>query len=294
MKKVVSVITLVCISSSCCAADNVDDFMKVADEEYVQHHSETSVFNEDVDIGSFTPTRIFTRKGGSPSDFRDIEKIEYTSSGVAFFRDPHKNQCYVDIYHPDPSNKYKCRVFGYNGRDVTMGSKSFSVYEVLNESDSFEEQKPRLIYVTTSGLYIVSESENPLVNVASKYFAGEPLKFEGEVIKISAVDGKRTINDKPLNYAHFSSDQPTYNQEEGSMENAVLHLNCKAKAEPEFPDQDVSIQMQIFENGMMSKEKSMWDKTVEKTKDLWEEIQNKYQEFTSKKSEESDTSQKSQ
>lgn len=292
MKKVVSVFALVCISVGCYAVDNVDDFMQVATDEYVQHHSESSVFNEEVDIGGFTPTHIFTRKGGSPSDFRDVEKIEYTGSGVIFFRDPHKNQCYVDISHPDPSNEYKCRVFGYNGRDVTMGSKSFSVYEVLNESDSFEEQKPRLIYVTTSGLYIVSESENPLVNVASKYFAGESLKFEGEVIKISAVDGQRTINDKPLNQDHFSSDQPTYNQDKGSAAYAVLHLNCKAKAEPEFPDQDLSVQMQIFGTGMMSKKKSAWDKTVEKTKDLWEEIQTKYQNFTSKKGEKSNDSKK--
>ena len=293
MKKVVSVVALVCIFSGCYAAENTDDFMKVSGEEYAQHHSEPSVFNEDVDIGSFTPTRIFTRKGGNPSDFRDIEKIDYTSSGVTFFRDPHKNQCYVDISHPNSSNKYKCRIFGYNGRDITMGSKSFSVYEVLNEFNSFEVQKPRLIYVTTGGLYIVSESENPLVNVASKYFAGESLKFEGEVIKISAIDGRRTINDQSLKEDHFASDQPTYNQAEGAANNAVLHLNCKVKTGPEFPDQDVSVQMQTFENGIIPKKRSTWDKIVDKAKELWEEIQNKYQEFTSKKSEKADESKKS-
>jgi len=291
MKKVIPVVTI-CISAGCYAIDNVDDFIKIAKEEYIQHHSEPSVFNEDVDIGSFTPTRVFTRKGGNPSDFRDIEKIDYTSSGVTFFRDPHKNQCYVDISHPDPNNKYKCRVFGYNGRDVTMGSKSFSVYEVLNEFNSFEIQKPRLIYVTMSGLYIVSESENPLVKVASNYLAGEPLKFEGEVIKISAVDGQRTINDQALSQDHFSSNQSTYNQKEGSISNAVLHLNCKAKAEPEFPDQDLSIQVQIFKSGMISKKSSMWNKTVDKIKELWEEIQNKYQTITYNKSEKLDEDKK--
>ncbi len=282
MKKVVSVFALVCISTGCYAVDNVDDFMQVATDEYVQHHSESSVFNEEVDIGGFTPTHIFTRKGGTPSDFRDVEKIDYTISGVTFFRDHHKNQCYVDILPPDPSNKYKCRIFGYNGRDVVMGSKSFSVYEVLSEYNSFEEQKSRLIYVTTSGLYIVSESENPLVNVASKYFAGESLKFEGEVIKISAVDGQRTINDQPLSLLHFASSEPTYNQEEGAKKTAVLSLNCKANAKPEFPDRDLSIQVQIFSNSTKSGN-SFWDKTVNKAKELWEEIQNKYKSLTAKK-----------
>lgn len=254
MSKILSAITLSSVFFSCYSIEAVDDFIPLSDNEYIQHHSETSEFNDEVDVGFFTSTHIFTRKEGNPSDFRDIQKIEYTTSGVSFFRNPYTNQCYIDIYHPDLSNSRKCRIFGYNGRDITTGSRSFSVYKVLSEFGSFTYDKPRLIYVTTSGLYIVSESNNSLMNVSSRCLLKEKSLFDGEIIKISAVDGRRTINGQDIGPEHFSDSKDSLL--------ALLNLNCKADAEPIFPDEESPISTELsshsFVNRLTSKIKSFW------------------------------------
>ena len=254
MKKVLSAIILSSVFFSCYSIETVDDFIPLSDNEYIQHHSETSEFSDDVDIGSFTPTHVFTRKEGNPSDFRDVQKIEYTASGVSFFRNPFTNQCYIDIYHPDLSNSHKCRIFGFNGRDITTGSRSFSVYKVLNEFGSFADEKSRLIYVTTGGLFIVSESNNSIMNVSTRCLLKEKSLFEGEIIKISAVDGRRTINGQDIESGHFFDDKDSTQ--------ALFMLNCAADAAPDFQDEEPLISTELsshsFVNRLTSKIKSFW------------------------------------
>ncbi len=254
MNKVLSAIILSNIFFGCYSIEAVDDFIPLTDNEYIQHHSETSEFNDEVDIGCFTPTHVFTRKEGNPSDFRDVQKIEYTTSGVSFFRNPFTNQCCIDIYHPDLSNSRKCRVIGYNGRDISTGSRSFSVYKVLDEFGSFTYDRPRLVYVTTSGLYIVSESNNSLMNVSSRCILKEKSLFDGEIIKISAVDGRRTFNGQDIGPEHFSDSK--------NSPLALLKLNCKVDAEPVFPDEETPISTKLSSHSLMnritSKIKSFW------------------------------------
>ncbi len=254
MKKLLTAIALIIVFSDGYSIETVDDFIPVSDNEYIQHHTETSDFSDDVDIGCFTPTHVFTRKEGNPSDFRDVQKIEYTISGVSFFRNPFANQCYIDIYHPDLSNSRKCRIFGFNGRDITTGSRSFSVYKVLNEFGSFTDDKSRLIYVTTEGLYIVSESNNSIMNVSTRCLLKEKSQFEGEIIKISAVDGQRTINGQIIESEHFSDGKKSAP--------ALFKLNCKVDATPDFPEEEPFISTELsshsFVNRLTSKIKSFW------------------------------------
>ena len=254
MRKILSAVILSNMFFGCYSVETVDDFIPLSDNEYIQHHTETSEFSDDVDVGCFTPTHVFTRKEGNPSDFRDVQKIEYTTSGVSFFRNSFANQCYIDIYHPDSSNSRKCRIFGFNGRDITTGSRSFSVYKVLNKFGSFTDEKSRLIYVTTGGLFIVSESNNSIMNVSTRCLLKEKSLFEGEIIKISAVDGRRTINGQNIESSHFSEGKDSTQ--------ALFLLNCKADAKPDFPSEDLLVSTELsshsFVNRLTSKIKSFW------------------------------------
>ena len=125
---------------------------------------------------------------------------------------------------------------------------------MLSEFDSFTDDKPRLIYVTTSGLYIVAESNNSIMNVSYRCLLKEQSLFEGEIIKISAIDGRRTINGKDIGSEHFSDskDSPS----------ALLKLNCKADEKPDFPDEEPLISTELsshsFVNRLALKIKSLW------------------------------------
>ncbi len=254
MRKLLSAVILTGTFYSCYSAETVDDFIPLTDNEYIQHHSETATFSDDVDVGCFTPTHVFTRKEGNPSDFRDVQRIEYTESGVSFFRNPFTNQCCIDIYHPDLSNSRKCRIFGFNGSDVNTGSRGFSVYKVSTEFNSFTNDNPRLIYVTTSGLYIVSESNNSLISVSSRCLLKDPTLFEGEIIKISAVDGRRTVNGQDIESRHFFD-----GKESGE---ALFKLNCKVDVKPQFPNIESPLSTEPSSHSLMnrltSKIKSFW------------------------------------
>jgi len=136
----------------------------------------------------YTPTHIITYPNGDPNDFRDIKEINYTKSKVSFYKD-YNNKCCIDIYD-DKSNPNKCRIIGQNGQTILYTDKnySFDMYEVSQESNSFFDNKPRLIYVNLYGLYIVSKKENTIENYIKNN------KFEGEVIEVSSLDGQRKVS----------------------------------------------------------------------------------------------------
>ena len=194
MKKIISTVAMVCLSFSCFAEDY---FVKIANNEYVLQHGEKS---KDLGFNSsgygavapidavYTPTHIFTYPDGNPAHFRNIQKIEYTESKATFVKDMKSKKCCIDILD-DKEAKNKCRIIGVNGHNIG----SFEVYEAAEEANSFTDSKSRLIFVDHSGLYIVPKEENSIESVSKNYFKNGSFDFKGEIIKISAVDGKREV-----------------------------------------------------------------------------------------------------
>lgn len=203
MKRIISTMAMVCLSFSCFAEDY---FVKVADNEYVLQHGEKS---KDLDLehsvyrAVYTPTHIFTYPDGTPAHFRNIQKIDYTESNVTFYKDIKSRKCCIDIYD-DEKNPNKCRIIGVNGHEIINTIKknsreiinigSFEVYEVEGEANSFTDSKQRLIYVDHSGLYIVEKDKNTVEDIFKNYFRNKKFGFNGEIIKISAIDGKREVS----------------------------------------------------------------------------------------------------
>lgn len=191
--------TMVCLSFSSFAESY---FVKVADNEYVLQHGEKS---ENLGINKsgygaiapvdaiYTPTHIFTYPDGDPAHFRNIQKIDYTESNVTFVKNIKTRKCYIDIYD-DEKNPNKCRIIGVNGHNITGTDNNFEVYNVAEEANSFTDSKQRLIYIDHTGLYIVSEKENPIEDISKNYFLNRKFDFKGEIIKISAIDGKRKVS----------------------------------------------------------------------------------------------------
>lgn len=209
MQKIMSTVAMVCLSFSCLAESYFVKFVKIADNEYVMQHGEKSedLRNNNSDFGSapfeavapidavYTPTHIFTYPDGNPAHFLNIQRIDYTESNVTFIKDIKTRKCCIDILD-DKENSNKCRIIGVNGHEIIHimnGShiRSFEVYEVAGEANSFTDSTPRLIYVDHTGLYIVSEKENPIEDISKNYFLNRKFDFNGEIIKISAIDGKR-------------------------------------------------------------------------------------------------------
>lgn len=195
MRKIISMAAMVCLSFTC-FAENC--FVKIGHNRYVLQHGKQSVDNSNGFLiylfdAVYTPTHIFTYPDGNPAYFRDIQKVEYTESKVTFIKDMKSKKCCIDIY--DGSNSNKCRIIGMNGHNITVGknySLNLEVYEVAAEANSFTDNNQRLIYVDQSGLYIVSEKENPVKFVVGDY-QNNGFRFKGEIIKISAIDGKREV-----------------------------------------------------------------------------------------------------
>lgn len=192
MKKTISAMAMVCLSFSCFAESY---FVKIAKDEYVLQHGEKaenlginkSGFGAVAPVDAvYTPTHIFTYPDGTPSLFRNIQKIDYTESNVTFIKDMKSRKCCIDIWD-DQKNTNKCRVIGVNGHNIG----SFEVYEASGKVDSFLDSNSRLIYIDHTGLYIVSEKENPIEDISKNYFLNRKFDFNGEIIKISAIDGKR-------------------------------------------------------------------------------------------------------
>jgi len=192
MKKIISIIATICLSFSCFAEDY---FVKVAKDEYVLQYGEKSKtsFNDIIVDAVYTPTYIFTYPDGTPSLFRDIQKIDYTKSNVTFVKDIKTRKCCIDIYD-DKNNPNKCRIIGMNGRVISMNADNIEVYEVTDEANSFTDSTPRLIYIDHTGLYIVPEKGNSIRKISENYPSRRTFNFEGEIIKISAINGKREMS----------------------------------------------------------------------------------------------------
>jgi len=165
-------------------------FIQIGDNAYVLNKGNSnSKYGLNIFTTCYTPTHIITYPNGDPNDFRDIKEINYTKSKVSYYKDFNSNKCCIDIYD-DISNPNKCRIIGQNGQTILYTDKnySFDMYEVSQESNSFFDNKPRLIYVNHNGLYIVSKKENTI----EKYINNH--KFEGEVIEVSALDGQCKVS----------------------------------------------------------------------------------------------------
>lgn len=198
MKRIISTMAMVCLSFSCFA-----EFVKVADNEYVLQHGEkaenlrsnNSAFGTVASVDAvYTPTHIFTYPDGNPAHFRNIQKIDYTESNVTFYKDIKSRKCCIDIYD-DEKNPNKCRIIGVNGHNITgKDNNNFEVYDVAEEANSFTDSKQRLIYVDHSGLYIVEKDKNAVEDIFKNYIPNGKFGFNGEIIKISAIDGKREVS----------------------------------------------------------------------------------------------------
>lgn len=234
MKKIISAMAMACLSFSCFAESY---FVKVADNEYVLQHGKASkdLGTYDIGIGRlvsavdevYTPTHIFTYPDGNPAHFRNIQKIDYTESKVTFVKDIKSRKCCIDIYD-DEKNPNKCRIIGVNGHNITgKDNNNFEVYDVAEEANSFTDSKQRLIYVDHSGLYIVEKDKNAVEDISKNYIPnGKAVEdiyknyipngkfgFNGEIIKISAIDGKREMlgfdeNKKAIFAFNCPSDTP--------------------------------------------------------------------------------------
>ncbi|MCR4623271.1 MAG: hypothetical protein K5780_01245 [Alphaproteobacteria bacterium] len=156
---------------------------------------------------------MYTYPDGTPSLFRNIQRIEYTESKVTFYKDIKSRKCCIDIYD-DGKNPNKCRIIGVNGHNITgKGNNNFEVYDVAEEANSFTDSKQRLIYVDHSGLYIVEKDKNAVEDISKNYIPNGKFDFKGEIIKISAIDGKREMlgfdkNKKAIFAFNCPSDMP--------------------------------------------------------------------------------------
>ncbi|MBO6056435.1 MAG: hypothetical protein J6P84_05680 [Alphaproteobacteria bacterium] len=207
MKKIISAMAMACLSFSCFAEDY---FIKIAKDEYVLQHVKASkdLGTYDIGIGRpvaavdavYTPTHIFTYPDGTPAHFRNIQKIDYTESNVTFYKDIKSRKCCIDIYD-DEKNPNKCRIIGVDGHNYDLPMYgNIEIYKVSDKENSFTDSTPRLIYVDHTGLYIVSEKENPLKIIFKNCTENKDFNFKGEVIKISAIDGKREVTGINFNY----------------------------------------------------------------------------------------------
>ena len=194
---------MACLSFSCFAEDY---FVKIATDEYVLQQDKGIQGEEGgyFRIRVYTPTHVFTYPDGHPAYFRNIQKIDYTKSNVTFVKDIKSGKCCIDIY--DGSNPNKCRIIGTNGFEWS----NLEIYEVEGEANSFTDNKQRLIYVANSGLYIVEKNKNTVEDILPNY---DQNKFKGEIIKISAIDGKREAtgfdeNQKEIFAFNCPSDAP--------------------------------------------------------------------------------------
>ncbi|OUM65017.1 hypothetical protein PIROE2DRAFT_60305 [Piromyces sp. E2] len=177
-----------------CYNDIVVKFVQVDSNKYVLNRDNpindpNKQNNKNIHATFYTPTHIITYPNGSPHDLRDVKEIHYTKSNISFYKDYNDNKCCINIYDNIP-NSNKCRIIGQNGQTIIKGSKiCFEIYEVSQESNCFVDNKPRLIYVNYQGLYIVSKDENNIEKIINDF-----LNFSGEVIEVSAIDGKRKIS----------------------------------------------------------------------------------------------------
>jgi len=198
-------------------------FTEVVIDEYVQQNC-VKMKNFQLKR-SFTPTHIKTYPNGDPSCLMDVQAINYTKRGVLLFKD-YENNCCIDIYDEKQSNPYKCRIIGINGGtyhgDNNFDNSYYSIYETLPDVGSFVDKKPYLIYIDYTGLYIISAKKYSIQHIVENHCNFlESLKHEGSIIKISALDEKRTINNQPIVSENFAKSNAVEKNTK-----AFFGLNC--------------------------------------------------------------------
>jgi len=192
---------------------------------YRQSHYEKS-------NGSETPTTILVRSNGRPEKLESILEIRYANNvshkkiadpKVILYRS-NKDECYIVLKIDDKNYGI---VYGLEERFIEIEKKSFSVYEVSKDMESFTDNVLRLIYVDNSGLYIVPAKGNPIEQVKEKYKEKGQFDFKGSILKVSAIDGSITINNKE-SFVNFYPPEGKYKgiyQSIGSFRNTSNWIN---------------------------------------------------------------------
>ena len=172
---------------------------------YQQYHYDLSNNSK---MGRATPTTVVTVTGDNLRGWNDIAEIRYANDvsydklenpKVILYRN-RDNSCYIILRIEE--NKHGV-FYGTNERNIEVGRSSFAVYDVSEDVGSFTDSVARLIYVDESGLYFVPKAENSVKKVIDSYQKEGKFKFEGSVIKVSAVDGTITLNGKPVTKDNF-------------------------------------------------------------------------------------------
>jgi len=151
-----------------------------------------------------TPTTV----DAAVDNFNDIAEIRYANDvrynelmnpKVILSRNQ-DNSCYIII----SINKTKYTVFyGVNGRNIELGEKSFSVYEISDVVKSFTDNILRLIYVDISGLYFVPSKENSVRDIINTYQKENKFNFKGPVLSVSVLDGSIIYDGQPITEKNF-------------------------------------------------------------------------------------------
>lgn len=209
-----------------------DSFLKISNNEYAQYHYEPVANQTGASVGRITDTHIRTFGGVYPDFMWNIQLISYAVNSVIFFKDCNNN-CFIDIYE-SRENPNKCRIIGTNGRDIHVGHYCFSIYDVLLGENSFTENDNKLIFVDSTGTYIVSAAQNPIDVVVSVYVKTKRFDFKGQVIKISSIYGNRLINDRQITSNDFSDGDnlppPNPSQQNAEMKlTGTFLLNCSRR-----------------------------------------------------------------
>ena len=118
---------------------------------------------------------------------------------VIFYRN-RDSSCYVVFKMK--YNKHAI-IFGLNERSIKVDGDLFVVYEVSEDVGSFTDNVSRIICVDKSGLYIVPAKDNSIRKIIDIVQKKSEDKFEGSVIKVSAVDGRVTLDNKPVTENNF-------------------------------------------------------------------------------------------
>jgi len=195
-------------------------FIKIGGQNYLQHHY---VQSNNSKIGHATPTTLVTVTGDDLKGWNDISEIRYANDvsydklenpKVILYRNK-DNSCYIILRIG--GNKHGV-FYGINEKNVELGGKSFSAYDVSEDVGSFTDDVSRLIYADESGLYFVPKAENSVENVIDTYQKEGKFVFKGSVIKVSAVDGTITWDGKPITKHNFFDN---WIQEEREVEREV-------------------------------------------------------------------------
>ena len=146
-----------------------------------------------------TPTIV----DAAVDNFNDIAEIRYANdthyneliNPKVILNRNQDNSCYIILN----INRTKYTVFyGVNGRNIEIGDKSFSVYEISDIVKGFTENVSRLIYVDISGLYFVPSEVNTVKDIIDIYEKKGEFNFKGSILNVSALDGSITWNGRPI------------------------------------------------------------------------------------------------